>query len=421
MGNFLNDLFDRTQQLIQQFENAGKSLAIEGGIQLRQTIEAARAAYVDSLNLTMDRVDQTTRNTFDQMRQLVQQAEQGQINAIQTLSSRAQQIANTLPGSNTHPQLISTTPRCTHAQGQDIVIRCFGNFVHAATNGCEATLSFQGREFTPRANSTQSLEFRVPSDVIFPTSALSQATRIIYKDGTLKLPYPGGLLSSRGVATFNVTIGTLPLTPGRIRLEWKEKGAPQKITQTFVSNLFEVCSRECCGNNDSEKLFSQIPHEGWKVEIGSSSFEIVEKGGQCENPKFEKDDAQLVVYRAKTIKAESKGLLPNIGSILPPGTIINVVNNSNLFPSKESGWLKFYILFTEWKSEETENARGEDIVLPWNSSRAFNHPIGKWRVIFDSFSGEHNEFIGPDTTSSPYIKIASQGMGFVIKAIDPRI
>lgn len=396
-GILLNQLFDRAQQLIQQFENSGKSLEIEGGIQLRQTIEAARAAYVDSLNLTMDKIDQTTRNTFDQMKLLVEQAELGQINVVQTLSSRAQQIANTLPGSNTHPQLISTAPRYIHAKGQDVAIKCLGNFVHAATNGCEPILTFEGKDFKPKASSTQSLEFRVPSDVIFPPSTLSTATKIIYKDGTLKLPYPGGFLSSKGVATFYVTIGTLPTSPGKILLEWKEKGTPKKTTQVFKSNLLEVCSRSCCGNNDSEKVSALSPHEGWKVEIGSSRIQMVEEGGRRENPTFEREDSQNVTYRAKTIH--------------------NTVDTGG----KESGWMKFHILFDEYKIEDTEDDKSEYIALKWNDTKAFNHPLGKWKVTYDSFDGRHTEFIGSDITSSPYIKVENQGSGFVIKAIDPKV
>ncbi len=397
-GVFLNQLFDRAQQLVQQFENAGLRLEIEGGIQLRQTIQAAQAAYAESLNLTMDRIDQTARNSFDQMKTLVQLAESGQTDIINNLSSRAQQIANTLPGSNNRPQLIATFPRYVNVKGLDITFRCLGNFFHAANPGYGATLTIKGQTFNPHANSTQTLEFRVPSHTIFPSNMLNSATKITFEEGALKLPFPGGLFGGGGIATFNMTVGALPISPGKITLHWTTKHT-EKITQLFKSNLLELCSRSCCGNNDQEKLFTQSPHEGWKVEIGSSKIEMTDdSGGRKEDPSFERDEAQIVVYRAKTIH-----------------------NKHDFLNGKEAGWMKFHILFTEWQEKAVEDQHSEDISLKWNDSKFFNHPLGTWKVTYDAFDGTHKEFAGSDLLSSPYVQIENQGNGFVIKAIDPKL
>jgi len=60
LGFTLNKLSETIQQAIENARNAGQTLEMEAGRQAYLTIEEAKNAYKESLNLTMDRVDQTT-------------------------------------------------------------------------------------------------------------------------------------------------------------------------------------------------------------------------------------------------------------------------------------------------------------------------------------------------------------------------
>ncbi|CAF24242.1 hypothetical protein [Candidatus Protochlamydia amoebophila] len=396
-GLLLNQFFDRTQQTIDQLKNAGLHLEMEAGAQLRQTIEQAKVAYADSLNLTMDRVDATTRNTFDQLETLVSGVQARNATLMKNMAASAQQIANTLPFHNDRPQLTTVLPRFILRTDQTpILFQFFGNFERAAEQAYAPKLTFHGQDFTATHITIQKLEFSVLPTAVFPGNQLQNAKGVVYSEGTLETYYPGTVFG-RTAAVFHLTIGALPPSPGTLTLEYR-RDRVQREERLCQTQKQHIGSRKNEGNNDViNHLFKATPSEGWHVKKGTSEANP-SCGGRHTGPDFVSDDGDQVLWRGSTIK-----------------------NTMDL--GSESGWMDVTISFIEWQDQIVTEQFTETIDLKWGNTKvlqAADFPLGKWKLIFDSFDGDHHEFAGTDIDTSPYLKIKNQGGGFVIKAVKPK-
>lgn len=397
VGTLLNQLFDRTQQTIDQLKNSGLHLEMEAGAQLRQTIEQAQVAYADSLNLTMNLVDQTTRNTLDQLGTLVNGAINRNATVMQNMAANVQEIANTLPFHNDRPQLTNMLPRfILRTDNSPIRFQFFGNFEHASNQAYAPRLTFHGQHFNATHITTQRLEFSVLPNQVFPNNQLQNARRVVFSDGTLEAYYPGTIL--RATAIYHLTIGALPATPGTITLNYQRERIQREV-RLCQTQRQHIDSRKNSGGNDViNHLFKANPSEEWHVKKGTSQANA-SCGGRHEGPFFVSDTGDQVIWCGSTIK------------------------NTIDIGGKESGWMDVSISFDEWQDVTITDRFSENIDLRWGNSKvllATEFPIGKWTVIFDSFDGEHHEFAGSDLNTSPYLKLENQGGGMVIKAARPR-
>lgn len=389
LGILLNQLFDRVDQTIDAAKNAGLQLEMEAGAQVRLTIENARIAYADSLNLTMDRVDQTARNTFDQISTLVGNVESKSSALLKQATATAQQIANTLPLHNNRPQVTTLVPKYIVNQ-TPIHFKFMGNFQHASEPNYQPNLKFGTRTFQASRITTQSLEFTANPSEVFEGVNLQTITKIAYSQGILSTPWPATLMGTNE-AKFTVLIGALPSSPGTITLEYTTQRT-ERQTQVYTSQNMHLASTREAGNNDQiGHLFRAYPTPGWHVVRGSSSTSVTHHG-ECQLPSFESDHDDVVVYKGSTIH-KVKG---------------------------SSGSMDVTISFTEYQDVSVTDHHSEKINLKWGDSKVFNHPLGTWKITFNAFDGSSHEFLGSDLTSSDYIKIENQGGGFVIKATKPK-
>lgn len=391
LGILLNQLFDRIDQTIEAAKNAGLQLEMEAGAQVRLTIENARIAYADSLNLTMDLVDQTARNTFDQLSTLVGNVESKSNALLKQAAASAQQIANTLPLHNDRPQVTTLLPKyVVRMDDTPIQFKFMGNFEHAARPTYHPDLKFGTHTFQASRITTQLLEFTAKPAEVFEGINLQAITNVAYAQGILTIPWPATLMRTHE-AKFTVLVGALPSSPGTITLDYTTQRTERR-TQSYTSPNMHLASTREAGNNDQiDHLFRAYPTPGWHVVRGSSSTKVTHQG-TCRFPSFESDHDDVVVYKGSTIHK-------SIGS---------------------SGSMDVTISFTEYQDVSVTDHHSEKINLKWGDSKAFNHPLGSWKITFNAFDGSSHEFLGSDLTSSDYIKIENQGGGFVIKATKPK-
>jgi len=408
LGNLLNQFFSDAQQTIERARREGQYLAMEAGIQLRQTVESARIAYADSLTLTMDRVDATIQRTMGQLQTVVQGALAQQAAMQTNLAAQVQQIANTLPFRNEDPQLTSVRPRYVlRMDDSDVVFRFQGNFLHVQRQGYEPTLRFLGVEHAATQTTTQQLEFRIPPSRIFDPATTSGARIITFTEGTLKIPYPSGrIISSRAEANFTITIGALPGIPGSISLSFRiTRRVRTERTRDFPVNLH---SDDRHTHKDVE--FTATPAPGYKIDINTAQITRGSKWGAYSGPDWVIKDESRLVCRATTEWNEAFGI------------------------KMKPGMIDCSMTFREWREDDIPETVTETVNLRWGDTRAFipgsDHKTGSdgqswrtdsqgWKISFDAFDSSHNDFVGTDTTSSPYLRVEAQGNGFIIKAVRP--
>lgn len=405
VGILLDRLFNQIDQTIDNAKNAGKQLEIEAGIQVRRAIENAKVAYADSLNLTMDRVDKAAQDALGKLQTLVNDAIAGQADLLQTLASRAQQVANTLPCHNDRPQLTGVSPRFTLDQ-DPVRFKFMGNFEHAGNSKCTPQLEFNGKKFSPNHSETQRLEFEVPRATLFPGINLTTIQKIIHSQGVLEAFWPTTLagINIAGInkATFKIMISAIPPSPGSITLEYKTfkvitEERPYQSDNFHLDSCKEGNRKENYlwwgGDNKTHENFEfrAQPTTGWNVKRDTSSNTPPTARGTYSGPHFVRDDENAVIYKATT---EHKDF-------------------------GQSGIIDFCIVFTETRDVVKETDVSEEIKLNWGNSKVF-FPKADWRpgwkIIFKTFDNFTHEFAGEDTTTTEYLRIEKQGPGFVIKA-----
>ncbi|KIC71451.1 hypothetical protein [Candidatus Protochlamydia amoebophila] len=397
-GILVNQLFDRVDQSIDRAKNAGLALEMEAGFQVRKTIEKMQVAYAEVMNQTLDRVDQTIANQINDVKNLVFELEQKNKRTMQELASQAQTIANTLPFHNDRPQVTSYTPSYIQrlpGDSRPIYINIKGNFEHAAETGYQPQLTFHRQTFSPCVVTGQKLEFHIPFTTVFPTLASHTFT---YAEGELNIPWKTTWLKlpQKIQNVFRLTIGALPTSPGTITLDYT-LDVSKKI-EKIKSQIDFLSSCSDAGNEDKKDYqFTLYADTGWNIEPGTTKVREVRGAGRRSGPYLVSDQDDRAVIRATTIK-----------------------NSVDIGRGKESGWMEIETSFTQSKIEIVPELHAERLDLKWGEKRTFNHPLGKWKVTLVDLESKKLEFQGPDTFSSPYIKISREGTGFSILVTPPQ-
>lgn len=406
VGVLINQLFDRVEQTIDAAVQGGLRLEMEAGAQVRQTIQDAQIAYNESLNLTMDRVDETARNTINQIAGLVQDLETRQENILIGLARRAQVAATALPFHNERPQLSAVLPRFVLRlpnDANDIRFKFQGNFEHAAMVGYAPTLTFnQQGPFHATHITNQQLEFQVAPLAVFPNNG--PVRRITFSQGVLSVPWQfqnAGFLGAmsapqRLIANFRLIIGRLPNYPGEITFNYTTtalKVSKGPSVEKRIPNQHLSSAREGGNNDHKDHLFMGTSDRGWHVEQNTSKVEVTQMG-EVQYPTFVSDHGNQVVYRG--------------------GTIHKVAGSS--------GVLDVVIVFKQYQEIYETTEHSETVDLAWGDSKAFTHPadakITKWKVIFNGFDGSKHEFIR--SGSCDFLKVRSDSQGISLEVPKPQ-
>jgi hypothetical protein len=226
LGELFDGLFDRLDQLITEARYAGNAAIIQAGIEARMVLQAAKQAYLELLDETIEELEQAIQDIIDELEKMIAKIEQKTFEDVQEVMHQAQQIANGLPFADTRPQVRSHTPRFIVSPNGDfnVEVDFVGNFMQQADRENPPVLYLGPREehrYTVSENTTSTLKFLVPvSDLMQAQQPGGRG----YSYAPLKLEVrwkesrviPG--FGSVDTSIFNTLIGALPASAGTITL-----------------------------------------------------------------------------------------------------------------------------------------------------------------------------------------------------------
>lgn len=399
----LNQLMDRAQLLIQQAQNAGLVLEVQAGAQAIAVIGYVQQVYQNSLDRTSDILGAQQQQAITGIRSVLDDIENHSLANLQTLASRLQGIANTIPLANRFPQVTAYGKLYVSACGPtSVAFSATGNFFDVADPAFTPVLEVGGHTFRPTTSITTGLTFDVPRDTILP-SATSQAVR--YIPAILRVPYAKrcNLLSTcKEEAVFRFSFIALPPQPGRVVLMTTRRLA-HRITQDFTSHEFPQDSSQ----DDLEILHCQNMTDGWFFDINSARYEfktihlehslpiiggrnIQLVQGEPGNDWFDLGNHSTSTAACWKFKTLHKGL----------GT---------------SGKLYFFIKGRMYRDEATRESHEQSIDMCWGDSRAvIVDSTARWVLKFFEFDGRQIDF-GSADSSNPFVRVSAVGNVVTVK------
>jgi hypothetical protein len=402
VGIGLNLLMDKISTLIEQAKNAGLTLEMEAGRQVYLGLQSAQNAYRESLNLTLDRADQSVRTALSQFNSMVNDVQSNTFGNLDVLTRRVQTSVNSLPFRPHQPQVASIRPNFVAPLGGAngvVSLRYAGNFEFASR-----------REFRPKlmvgnstqavlsSNTTQDLSFSVPAAVLRARNSAT-ANKVAFVPAVLEVPWTetrlGGIRRIRRTDTYKTLIGVLPQSPGDIRIVHY---VPRQITdeQVFTSPEYTQCSLDECANMDRIDVpYSVSPDAGWTVVRNTSTLSARWREGD-HSWSFVSDDGKAVRYNVTTVHKQ-------IGT---------------------SGKVIFTISFRESKTRTETDSTIEVINdrtttgLRWGDQITRPYVTGSYKILFTAFDGSHTEFTGVDDTNK-FLKVRDRNGRLVLATANP--
>lgn len=387
LGVALNSVADRIETAITTAGNAARGLVIQAGTEAYIATQNAKAAYADSLDKSMDKLDSAATHTLQQLETIANDLESNSDDKIATISSRAQQVTNTLPFANTTPQITSFSPRfyawtVTPSQAE---IAISGNFMFAHQDNFKPSLDIGGKRYDTAENTTQSLKF-----LATPVFATAPMNRIIPIKMTVSIPYEEKSLlvfTKRKVGTFDILCGVLPTKPGAITLSKKN------INQSTERQHVKTQTWQQHSSNDDDKGHQ---YEGPVVPAG---WHVVDSTIQFVDEWHEGDLNDQWSY--SLVRAN-------------PTVVYSVTTIHHRIGT--SGKVNFYFEYDIEHPVSNEEWKPESVDLAWGQSRAFPSEPGGWKVAFDSFDGRHQEYAAPAQDRFLQVRVEGQNVILAVPA-----
>lgn len=388
LGKAFEGLFDQVDSTILNAVNAAKKagleLEMEAGRQIGMAIENAKNAYEDSLEITVDKVSKEVKAVFDQLESMVQTFQKETLDEIQNLKVKAHELVEKLPFASKQPRLSRVSPQYVviDSVARNALVTFEGDFSWVAETGYTPTLSFKDRRCFLFKSTTQQLTFEVPKEVF----QAPNNSKYSYVSGNLQVPWWHSwlvVLGSKKTSNFRVGFGALPLSPGKITVEY-ESQRTENITQIRKTPKKPYNGNDWYPEHWHEIIEHYYPSPGWKIDISHMPELIAQH-------KHGKHNQKIKGYTANDITLE-------VNLYCKHGSDIGVVD--------------IEIQFQEIKQQTVKEIRIEDVNLNWGDSVVLQPKDGEVisRLIFDSYNGKHQEFSAPDMLSS-VLKVKSEGNG----------
>lgn len=295
LGVVLDRFLDQAQSVIRTAGAEARTTVVQAGQQAYNAIQTAKAAYADSLNLTIDKLDQFKTRTVQELQSVLDDLQKRTDDMARKVMSQSQQIINSLPFANTIPQLTDFSPNFVTggSQPKPFELELQGNFVFAQRAELRPTLEYAGKTYQPMQNLTQSLKFQLTPSRTNNTSKVIDLMNV-----KITIPYEDGLLKTRKIATYNLIIGILPPVATNVDVYLKTI-KPTKEVKHFVTSQWQQHS----SNDDLEDVYTGPAHPGWTIIPNSVRF-VVDWSQGDENDQWSKSligSSGQVAYRVKTV------------------------------------------------------------------------------------------------------------------------
>jgi hypothetical protein len=385
LGLLLNQLFDRVAQVIQQAQNAGLILEVNGGAQIQNLIDQAKDALKDSLDTAASDLSAQQQQLVSGISGLIDDL---QHNLVDNVMSKAQTIANTLPFANNVPQVASFSGNVVAPNiVGDITFVINGNFVDIGDEDYNAELNLNGSITSNTTKTTQTLSFQIKkTELAFATAEIKYvpfSVRIPYKVSELL-----GIFHKKEFTTFNFIFIALPATPGFFVLQTTKLVDVRQTVRDTCNNLVWDSS-----DDDVDLVQGCNMSDGWQCARETVSYWFSRCEGDQGSDWFDLGNASTTTFAGWHFKTEHHGL----------GT---------------SGKLTANLNFSKWKDVPQEQTTdGDQTPLNWGDSRVLTiDPTATWKILFHQFNGVVKEYAASDSTN-PYLTIASAGSEVSIKVI----
>jgi len=388
LGLILNELSDKIGNLIQDAENAGEVLLSSAGAQIAAAIEYAKTAYMDALDVTLDKITNEQKSIIDDITTEIGYVQHHVIDQLRLIVERGSMALNTLPFSNHFPQVGWFTPSYVAPDVTTVVVEFNGNFFDSARKGYDPTLAIGNQTFTASVKTTLKLGFDVPTSIL-----KSQSDDITYVVMELTVPYRksvlGGIFHEREIAKFSATIILLPPKAGTIVFdtdhieirtvtqpnqsgEFRQESTDDDIPDPIASGRVSLCSVT----------------PDWFVNPGLVRLQVNWAEGDWTN--F--GNRSNVTTAAWSIGTRHHGF----------GT---------------SGKVHFVLAWTEYQNRPVHVPGEERADLTWGSSRMFNvPPTGTWTAKYTDFRGKTFD-IGSAAFENPFLSVSTSGNTVMIVTV----
>ncbi|MBS0614953.1 MAG: hypothetical protein JSR58_00180 [Verrucomicrobia bacterium] len=431
LGAVLQRFSSDVSSRIEQARQAGLTLEIEAGRQVRLALDHFSNSYSDSMNETVDRLDGTVQDSYSKLRGLVQTFQSGNNDQIILLTSRVQQFVNTLPAGNLRPQVTFVTPQYIppSRDPSPFTLHIQGNFPNIGRPDMVPTLRLSNRlsrqtiiqDYRPHQTTVQEMTFNLPMSLL----GSGEERRVTLTSGELRIPHEeGGILgfgARRVDHIFHLLLGMLPRTPGTIRLRIISPGQAQPRTQLHQSQEFMQEAPTTWG----ERTYEIAPMQGWSVVRGTARIKVLAKNEDW-GPvydEFDRDDSNRVLWKVSTKcyghyqQFEDRAKVAEQLRADNPNSGIAIMFGPSPHPIKP--FLRFKIEFQEYQDYVPEVTREEEIHLPWKDSKVIElPPHAQWRVSLQAFNGTNHE-IAQTTLDNRFITVQSTPNSLTIGTVNP--
>lgn len=378
-GVFLNNALDKVNVAIDKAREGGRLLELQAGNELALALENMRTTYDDSLDKTISSVDAKVKDDIEKIALLASQLENKAANDLKDAIAQGQQIANTLPLVDKHPQVRKISPH--YFTPGNILLHVAGNFPQLSEPDYKPYLEI-GTAKVYGEEATQDLAFHF-------SFGLPEQDKLQYSRVKLVVPFKSGALSSKKNGEFHLLLGQLPKSPGTIKITSKHE-KDQVERQHIATQTWQQHS----SNDDHKDIIHTSPtYSGWKVLPDTVKF-VVEWSQGDENDQWSKrlvsTDAGRVIYSVTTI-------YHRIGT---------------------SGKVNFHFEFDIERHQTVSEYVTEDVELRWGQSRTFPYPAGTWKVVYQPFQGESQEFAGA-SNANKFLTVSTEGNELKLLATPP--
>ncbi|MEH1056838.1 hypothetical protein V6U89_16725 [Micromonospora sp. CPCC 206171] len=396
IGGVLGSLEATVNGIIDEAGRQGQILTVTAGGQVYLAINNAESAFATALNTGIDKVDDATRRTIEQLQAMVKQLQSGATELLNAATNDAQQLINSLPFTNKNPQVRAFSPRFVGgAKNEPVPVSVQGNFFWASEKKLDVTLQVGGVTYKAAENLTSDVQFLVPANV-FPSSP-DRAQQVSME---LHAPYEKGVIfKSRPIGVFHLMVTVLPSAPTKRVTVTNDEPIQSTEYRTISAPAggtgWDLRSWDGCRDKNDTHTISAA--DGWTIDVPSVAIQ----------------------YGMQTPDALAANA--TLDSVSPTGFVVSghTIAHCFLGISKGSGSLNYSVTYTESRPVHSTNTTVRTLdPFSWGSQQVIPVTRGKWRVHAELWNGSVVESAGT-SRDNPYLTVDDQGDYVKISVISP--
>jgi hypothetical protein len=397
VGSLLEPLRAKVNAILVEAGTQGQALLVTAAGQVDLAVSNAESAFADELNTAIDKVDDATRRSVEQLQALVGSLSDTSAQVLKSTIDGSQQLLNSLPLTNKNPQVRDYTPKVVSTRSADVQIRVMGNFYYAMESGKAVQLKAGSATYAPTESTTTQVGFTVPAGVLTAASGPDKVARVSVE---LTAPYEKGVVfKTLQPGTFRLLLTTLPTKPVTSLLLANDKtvtGLEQRaLTQPPGADAggpgWRVNSVATCNPESDSHTFSAT--SGWRIVPSTVSIHYIARG-----------------YAPR---AEATVVSASVTAFTVAGhTIPNCDWTKNI--SWDSGDMTYYVTYVEQRSTTTTSNEVINLMaapyggLSWGDQVVVPVSRGGWTVTATLWDGTKLSTAGTDQRN-PYLKVTDQG------------